>query len=253
MRAEDGTVRLIDIVFPGDANHHGTLFGGAALAHMDKVAFIAASRHGRSSFVTASSDRIDFRAPARIGDLIEAAGRVVSVGRTSLRTEVELTAENPLTGERRLCTRGLFTLVAQHPHPEPGWRLPPLPERIAAPGGPLRMVEMVFPAQTNHYGTLFGGDALRLIGKAAFVAATRYARKVMVMAAVREMAFKAAISQGDLIELTAEVRGAGVSSLSVAVEVWSENLLTGQRRHCVSAEAVMVAVDSASRPVAIVD
>lgn len=41
-------VRLIDMVFPGDTNHHGTLFGGVALAHMDKVAFIAASRHGRA-------------------------------------------------------------------------------------------------------------------------------------------------------------------------------------------------------------
>lgn len=39
-------IQLIDMVFPGDANHHGTLFGGVALAHMDKVAFLAASRHG---------------------------------------------------------------------------------------------------------------------------------------------------------------------------------------------------------------
>ncbi len=31
-------IQLIDMVFPGDANHHGTLFGGIALAHMDKVA-----------------------------------------------------------------------------------------------------------------------------------------------------------------------------------------------------------------------
>lgn len=53
-------VRLIDMVFPGDTNHHGTLFGGVALAHMDKVAFLAASRHGRAPFVTAASQRIDF-------------------------------------------------------------------------------------------------------------------------------------------------------------------------------------------------
>ena len=56
-------VQLIDIVFPGDTNHHGTLFGGVALAHMDKVAFLAASRHGRAPFVTASSQKIDFSAP----------------------------------------------------------------------------------------------------------------------------------------------------------------------------------------------
>ena len=45
-----------------------------------------------------------------------------------------------------------------------------------------RFVEMVFPEQANHYGTLFGGHALSLMGKAAFVTATRHARQSVVMA-----------------------------------------------------------------------
>ena len=110
--ANQGVVRLIDMIFPGDTNHHGTLFGGVALAHMDKVAFLAASRHGRAPFVTASSQKIDFAAPALRGELVEAAGRVVRVGTSALDVEVELTAEALLSGERRLCTRGRFTLVA---------------------------------------------------------------------------------------------------------------------------------------------
>lgn len=39
---------------------------------------------------------------------------------------------------------------------------------------PVSMIEIVFPDQTNHYGTLFGGHALRLMNKAAFVAASRH-------------------------------------------------------------------------------
>ena len=77
--AAGGPVRLIDMVFPGDTNHHGTLFGGVALAHMDKVAFLAASRHGRAPFVTAASQRIDFAAPARAGEMVEASGRIWSM------------------------------------------------------------------------------------------------------------------------------------------------------------------------------
>jgi acyl-CoA hydrolase len=100
------------MIFPGDTNHHGTLFGGVALAHMDKVAFLAASRHGRAPFVTASCERIDFAAPALKGELIEATGRIVRVGNSSCDVEVDLVAEALLSGERRLCTRGLFTLVA---------------------------------------------------------------------------------------------------------------------------------------------
>ena len=58
---------LIDIVFPGATNHHGTLFGGAGFALMDRLAFIAATRHGLVPFVTASCDRIDVKAPATVG------------------------------------------------------------------------------------------------------------------------------------------------------------------------------------------
>ncbi|MPT23751.1 MAG: hypothetical protein E2577_12570 [Starkeya sp.] len=60
---------LVDIVFPGAVNHHGTLFGGAGLAFMDRVAFVAATRHGRVPFVTASCERVDFRKPAHIGEI----------------------------------------------------------------------------------------------------------------------------------------------------------------------------------------
>ena len=125
-------VQLIDIVFPGDTNHHGTLFGGVALAHMDKVAFLAASRHGRAPFVTASSQKIDFAAPAQEGDLVEVTGHLVRVGTSSLDVEVELIAEAPVSGERRLCTRGRFTLVARK---GPTTKLP-LPQRWCFPGKP---------------------------------------------------------------------------------------------------------------------
>ncbi|MEP9357245.1 acyl-CoA thioesterase [Sphingomonas sp. KR3-1] len=236
-------VRLIDMVFPGDTNHHGTLFGGVALAHMDKVAFLAASRHGRAAFVTAASERIDFAAPALKGELIEATGRVVRVGTRSLDVEVELVAEALLSGERRLCTRGRFTLVAPA-----GGPLPPLApaEPEPEPADVLRMADMVFPPQTNHYGTLFGGEALRMLGKAAFIAATRDTRKVMVMAASERVDFTTPIREGEMIELAARVTMRGNRSQRVRVELWAEDLLSGARRRAASAEFVMVATAPAT-------
>jgi acyl-CoA hydrolase len=247
-QAAGGVVRMIDMIFPGDANHHGTLFGGTALAHMDKVAFLAASRHGRASFVTASSERIDFAAPGRVGEMIEAVGRVVRVGTRSLDVEVELIAEAPVSGERRLCTRGRFTLVAD------SGPLPPLapdPEADERAGGGLRYVDIVFPPQTNHYGTLYGGDALKMMGKAAFLAATRHARAVMVMAASDRIDFVAPIRAGEMVELQAVVRMTGRSSVRIGVELWAETLLTGDRRRAASAEFTMVSVDRDGRPKAI--
>ncbi len=247
---DKNVVRIIDMVFPGDTNHHGTLFGGEALAHMDKVAFLAASRHGRATFVTAASDRIDFAAPAHKGELIEASGRVVRVGSRALDVEVALVAEGLLTGERRLCTRGLFTLVAvkaEPPH-RPFPRLADAAPGIEAASDTLHMVDMVFPPQTNHYGTLFGGDALKMMGKAAFIAATRHARATMVMAASERVDFRAPVEQGQMVELIARVTMTGRSSLRVAVELWAEHLLSGARRCAAKSEFVMVAVDCNGKP-----
>lgn len=104
--------RIVEMVFPNQANHYGTLFGGDALRLMDMAAFVAASRHARRPVVTASSERIDFRVPVRQGQLAEVVGRVSKTGRTSMTVEVELWAEDLLTGARRLCTKGSFVLVA---------------------------------------------------------------------------------------------------------------------------------------------
>lgn len=241
-------VRLVDMIFPGDANHHGTLFGGAALALMDKVAFLAAARHGRAPFVTASSDRIDFAAPARMGEMIDAAARVVRVGNSSLDVAVDLVAEVPTSGERRLCTSGLFTLVAVR-GPDTNLPLPPLTPAPPPDGtGELRIADIVFPQQTSHYGTLYGGDALKMMGKAAFIAATRHARGVMVMAASDRIDFVSQIREGEMVELTADIRMTGRSSVRVAVHLAAENLLSGERRHAASALFTMVAVDRDGRP-----
>ncbi len=104
--------RLQDIVFPDHANHLGTLFGGQALAWMDKAAFIAASRYARRTVVTARSDQIDFSRPIRQGQLVDITATVVAVGRSSMQVDVALVAEDLLSGHRVPCTRGRFTMIA---------------------------------------------------------------------------------------------------------------------------------------------
>ena len=103
--------RIVVMVFPNQTNHYGTLFGGDALRLMDMAAFVTASRHARRTVLTASSERIDFRIPVRQGQLAEVVGRVTSTRRSSITVEVELRAEDLLTGNRELCTKGSFVLV----------------------------------------------------------------------------------------------------------------------------------------------
>ena len=239
---------LVDLIFPSETNHHGTLFGGTALAHMDKVAFIAACRHAHADFVTASCERIDFAAPAHMSEIVEVTAKVVRAGRRSLTVEAELTAEALLTGERRLCTRGRFNMVAA----DPDVAVPPLDDGAPeAPDGGLRMVDLILPDQSNHRNILHGGYALAAMGKAAFVAATRRCRKTVVMAANRGMEFTAPVSVGEIMEISARVTETGKSSMQVAVDLWGENLQSGERRPAAQGSFTMVALDENLRPTAI--
>ena len=104
--------RIVEMVFPNQTNHYGTLFGGHALELMDKSAFITASRYARKSMVTACSEKIDFRAPVKNGQLVEVIGRIVKRGNSSVTVGVQLFAEDLLSGERQICAEGHFVLVA---------------------------------------------------------------------------------------------------------------------------------------------
>ncbi|MBR2120981.1 MAG: acyl-CoA thioesterase [Pseudomonadota bacterium] len=114
-----------------------------------------------------------------------------------------------------------------------------------------RFVEMVFPGLSNHYGTLFGGDALKLMGKAAFVAAARHARCNVVMATSDKIEFHQPIPVGELIEIVARVAREGRSSMTVSVEMFRENLASGQRDVVTRGSFEMVAVNEHGSPVAI--
>ena len=104
--------RMMQIVFPNQVNHVGTLFGGHALEWMDMAASIAATRYTRSTVVTVASDKIEFKIPVKVGELIELVAVVERVGKTSLTVDVKLFSEVLLTGERKLCTEGKFIMVA---------------------------------------------------------------------------------------------------------------------------------------------
>lgn len=107
---------LIDMVFPGQTNHRGALFGGEALALMDKAAFVVASRYSRRNVVTARAERTDFTVPIQTGQLVEVEATIVETGRSSMVVDVCLFAEDLLTGDRQVGTKGRFVMVALDAH-----------------------------------------------------------------------------------------------------------------------------------------
>jgi acyl-CoA hydrolase len=101
-----------ELMMPGDANNLGHIFGGVILSMMDKTAAIAAFRHSRASVVTASIDRVDFREPIYLGDLVVMKASINFAGRTSMEVGVRVEAEELLTGRRRHTNSCYLTFVA---------------------------------------------------------------------------------------------------------------------------------------------
>ncbi|MFN8580977.1 MAG: acyl-CoA thioesterase [Gemmatimonadaceae bacterium] len=99
-------------MMPQHANNLGHVFGGVILAMMDTTAAVAAIRHARTTCVTASIDRVDFREPIHMGDLVVMKASVNYVGRTSIEVGVRVEAEDMLTGQRRHTNSCYLTFVA---------------------------------------------------------------------------------------------------------------------------------------------
>ena len=110
------------------------------------------------------------------------------------------------------------------------------------------LTELVLPAQANHYGTLFAGQALSMLAQAAFTAASRHARANVVLAGVENLRFTAPVPVGNLFIITARVISAGRSSMMVEVTASREDPQTGARAPVAQGQFQMVAVNEHGRP-----
>lgn len=110
------------------------------------------------------------------------------------------------------------------------------------------MTQLIFPSDTNHYDTMFGGRLMEYMDKAAAIAAMRHARTRSVTASMDSIDFLAPIMVGEVIEIKAFVSWTHRSSMEIYVTVTSENLLTGEKKHTVNAFFTFVALGENGRP-----
>ncbi len=113
------------LVMPGDANNLGSAFGGIIMPWTDGAGAMAGMRHARGPVVTVSIDQLTFLAPIRVGHMALLTAQVNAVFRTSMEIGVEVSSEDPMTGERRKCCDAYLTFVALGADRRPA-PLPPL-------------------------------------------------------------------------------------------------------------------------------
>ena len=114
------------------------------------------------------------------------------------------------------------------------------------------MTQLVLPQHANVHGSVLGGTVMHWIDLAAAVVANRHCRRPVVTAAIDEMSFLAPIQIGQLALLHARITLVDKSSMEIRVDVESEDLLSGERRHTSTAYVTFVALDPVTRrPVAV--
>ncbi len=119
---------MTELMMPNMANSLGNVFGGVILSLVDRVAAVAAIRHARGPCVTVSVDRVDFREPIHVGELVTARARVNHAGRTSMYVGVRVEAENVVSGTVRHTNSCYLTFVAVDERGVPVPVPPSLPE-----------------------------------------------------------------------------------------------------------------------------
>lgn len=110
----------------------------------------------------------------------------------------------------------------------------------------------VFPNTTNHYDTLFGGNAMQLMDEVAFITATRFSRKKMVTVSSSRIDFNKPIPSGTLIELIGKISRVGNTSVDVEVTIYIEQMYSDHREEAIGGTFTLVAIDNNKKPVSII-
>jgi len=113
------------------------------------------------------------------------------------------------------------------------------------------IVEAVLPNDANLLGSMLGGRVMHLIDLAAALAAQRHSNSHVVTASVDYLDFRFPIRVGEWIVLKSSVNRVFRTSMEVGVKIFSENVLTGERKHTSSAYITMVAIDEYRQPKAV--
>ena len=115
----------------------------------------------------------------------------------------------------------------------------------------ITITQLMLPSHSNFSGKIHGGYILGLMDQIAFACASKHSRNYCVTASVNKVDFLNPIEVGELVTLKASINYTGKTSMVVGVRVESENIQTGEKKHCNSSYFTMVAKDENGNNVAV--
>jgi len=108
-----------ELILPNDTNLLGNVLGGRVMHLMDMCAAMSAYKHARTAVVTASVDRLDFLAPAKMGEIMILKSSVNYTGKSSMEVGVRIESENPKTGYIYHTSSAYLTFVSLNENGKP--------------------------------------------------------------------------------------------------------------------------------------
>jgi acyl-CoA hydrolase len=276
---KDTEIEMVQLVLPEHANVRGTLYGGRMMDWITTAATMAAMRLAKGVVLLATMDDLDFVHPVAIGDVVTLRARVEFVGTSSMEVGVEVYAENPSLGDRRLTTASHLALVAvdSRGRPRPvGATLQPADEKereihagaqvrkqlreaqltdrreqadqisdddTEAVTHSLEISRIVFPEDAVLGTMMFAGRLMMLLDEVASILALRFCRCPIVTASIDALSFYAPIRVGEIVICQAALNHVGRTSMEVGIKALAEHPLTGARRHTCTAFLTLVHVD----------
>lgn len=260
---------------PTDAGYSGSVSGGRVLQWIDNAGYAAAVGWSGTYCVTAYVGNVRFTRPVEVGQLVEATGRLIHAGRSSMHILVTVRSGNPREGELTEATECLMIFVAVgddgRPTPVPSY-VPQTPgekrwqeiavKRIAlradieaamgaqtysehgtAPRTTLRF--LAAPTDVNWGGKVHGGIVMRWIDEAAHVLATGWTGSASNVAVYSGgVRFYRPLRIGHLVEVEARLLLTGTSSMHISVHVRSGDPATGDLELTTHSLIVFVPLDA---------
>lgn len=119
LNAAERRLALRVVTMPQDTNQYGTIFGGVILSYIDQAGFVEARRHGVHRWVTAAIDRVEFKSPVHVGDVVNFFATTTRLGTKSVTVRVDVEAERYASGVCVGVTAAQLVMVSVDEHGTP--------------------------------------------------------------------------------------------------------------------------------------
>lgn len=106
------SLKMSILMTPEKANFSGNIHGGAILKHLDEIAYACASRYCGHYVVTLSVDKVLFKDPIQVGELVTFLASVNYTGKTSMEVGIKVISEDVINRTVKHTNTCFFTMVA---------------------------------------------------------------------------------------------------------------------------------------------